>query len=352
MRKIERLQEVLKKKKIDAAVIINTTIKDPNMIYFTDIDLEYCFLIIPRDGEAVFLVSALEYERAKKSGKVKNIQQYKEPWEKIKTILKNKKIIAINENYVTIAGEKKIKKELKNKKVVALQEICKEVRIIKEGEEVQYLKKAAEIGDKIFSELIQELKINREKFYSEKDIAEYIDKKAKQCAEGPSFETIVASGKNASQPHCHPQNIAIQKGFCVLDFGVRYKNYISDMSRTIFFGTPTKEERIMYEKVRKANEDAIKELRIGKKFRDIDKISRKTFDYPHSLGHGIGVEVHEAPSVSLKSKEKIEENMCFTIEPGLYVSEMYGIRIEDDVWMTKEGPISLTKSSKELFAFD
>lgn len=352
MRKIERLQEILKKKKIDAALLINSTIKDPNILYFTDIELEYCFLIIAREGEAVFLVSPLEYEKVKKNTLIENVKQYKDPWKEINKLLKNKKIIAINENYVTIAGEKRIKKELKNKKFVALQEACKEVRMIKEKEEIECLKKAAEIGDKIFSELIEELKINRKRFCLEKDIAEYIDKKAAQYAEGHSFETIVASGKNASQPHYHPKKVIIQKGFCVLDFGVRYKNYISDMSRTIFFGIPTKEEKMTYEKVRKANEDAIKELKIGKKFKDIDKISRKTFDYPHSLGHGIGVEVHEAPSISLKSKERIEENMCFTIEPGLYVSEKYGIRIEDEIWMTKKGPKVLTKSSKELFLFE
>jgi len=138
----------------------------------------------------------------------------------------------------------------------------------------------------------------------------------------------------------------------VLDFGVRYNNYISDISRTIFFGKPTKKELNEYKKVQKASTRAIKALKIGKRCKTIDKISRKEFTYPHSLGHGIGVEVHEAPSLSPKSKDIIQENMCFTIEPGLYIPEKFGIRIEDDLLMTKKGPVLLTKSSKELFCFD
>lgn len=352
MEKVQKVQELLKKKKIDAVLLLNTAIKDPNMLYFAGMDLEYSFLVIPQKEKPTFFVSALEYERAKKNATMNNIIQYKDPWKEIAKVLKKSKRIAINENCITISGEKRIKKELKNKKFVAAQEMCKEVRIIKEREEIECLKKAAAIGDRIFSELINDLKTKRNAFQTEKDIAAYIDRKAKEYGDGPSFETIVASGKNAALPHYHPENKAIEKGFCVLDFGVKYKNYISDMSRTIFFGTPTKEEQATYEKVRQANESAITNLKIGKKFKEIDKLSRKKFDYPHSLGHGIGVEVHESPSVSPKSKETIKENMCFTIEPGMYVSGKFGIRIEDDIWMTKERPIVLTKSSKELFLFD
>ena len=351
MEKIQEIQEALKKQKIDAAIVINTVIKDPAMLYLTGLDLDYSFLIIPQKEQPTFLVSALEYERAKKYSTIKNIQKYQKPLQEIKSLLKGKTTIGLNEAYITLATKKALEKEMKGKRYKPTDVIYKTARIIKTKDEVQKLQKAAAIADRIFESLTKELQTNRIMFKTEKDIAEFIDQHAKKWGDGPSFETIVASGKNAALPHYVPQNVPIQRGFCVLDFGVKYKNYISDISRTIFFGIPEKEEIAKYTKVRSANERAIKELKIGKKLKDIDKLSRKEFNYPHSLGHGIGVEVHEAPNVSPKSKDIIKENMCFTIEPGMYVPEKFGIRIEDDMWMTKNNPVQLTKSTKELLCF-
>ncbi len=351
MEKLQEIQRALKKEKIDAALVINTTVKDPNMLYLTNLELEYSFLLIPKNSQAIFCVSALEYERAKKYTAITNIIKYQNPVKEIKNLLKGKRTIGINEAYITLATKKALDKEIKGKKYKPTDAIYKAVRIIKTEEEVKKLQKAAAIADRIFEELIKELKANRNMFKTEKDIAEFIDKAAKKWGDGPSFETIVASGKNAALPHYVPQNTPLQSGFCVLDFGVRYKNYISDISRTIFFGIPTKEEITNYTKVRNANEGAIKELKINKKLKEIDKLSKKEFTYPHSLGHGIGVEVHEAPNVSPKSKDVIKENMCFTIEPGMYVADKFGIRIEDDIWMTRNGPIQMTKSTKELLCF-
>lgn len=345
------MQEALKKEKIDYALFINTEIKDPNIKYFTGLDLEYSFLLIPKQGDSLFLVSALEHERAKKYSIIKNVKQYKKPLLEIKKIIKEKKVIGLNENYITISTDKALKKNLKIYEQKPIQEICKAIRIIKTREEINALQKAARIADTIFVAVCKELKTNIKKYKTEKNIAEFIEQQAKKYADGISFETIVASGKNAAMPHYYPQAILLQRGFCLLDFGVRYKNYISDISRTIFFGAPTEEEKEAYEKVRKANKNAIEALKIGRKCCDIDALSRKEFTYPHSLGHGIGVEVHESPSFSPKSKDVIKENMCFTIEPGMYVHHKYGIRIEDDVWMTKKGPVLLTKSTKELLCF-
>lgn len=352
MEKLQEIQRALQKQKIDLALLINTTIKDPTMLYLTGLNLEYSFLIIPKNEQPIFLVSALEYERAKKYSAVKKIVKYQNPWKEIKKLLKGKTTIGINEAYITIATKKALEKAIVGKKYKPTDAIYKVVRMIKTEEEIKKLQKAAAIADTIFEKLTRELKINRNMFKTEKDIAEFIDQKAKTWGDDPSFETIVASGKNAALPHYVPQDIRLQRGFCVLDFGVRYKNYISDISRTIFFGTPTKEEIINYTKVRNANERAIKELKINKRLKDIDKLSRKEFTYPHSLGHGIGIEVHEGPNVSPKSKERIKENMCFTIEPGMYIPEKCGIRIEDDIWMTTNGPVQMTKSTKELLCFD
>ncbi len=350
--KIQEFQELLKKQKIDAALLINTTIKDPNVFYWTDLELEYSFLLIPKDKEPLFLVSELEYQRAKKYSQVKQVKEYKKPLEEIGKMMGKNKTIAINNSTVTLTLFKGLKKYLKNAKYRDVEPLMRKIRITKTKEEIKNLQEAARTADQIFKDLCQELKTYRTNYKTEKDIADFIEKQAKKYNTSPSFETIVASGKNAAMPHYIPQQVKIERGFCVLDFGVRYKNYISDISRTIFFGTPTQEERATYKKVFDANARGIAASQIGRKASDIDKISRKEFNYPHSLGHGIGVEVHEAPNISPKSKDKVEENMCFTIEPGMYVPNKFGIRIEDDLWITKNGPVLLTKSTKELMCFE
>lgn len=350
--KHKEFQTLLKKQKIDAALIVNTTSKDPNMLYWTGLELEYSFLLLFQNQEPLFFVSALEYERAKKYSAIKKVIKYQNPLHEIAKILGNKKIIAINHATVTLGLFHALKKQLKQTTYKNAEPLMRKVRMTKTKEEIDALQEAARIGDHLFTDLCQELQTSRQKFKTEKDIALYIEHQAKKYNTTVSFETIVASGKNAAMPHYVPQDLALQRGFCVLDFGVRYKNYISDISRTIFFGIPTPQEKVTYKKVLDANVRGIAAAQIGKKASDIDKISRKTFNYPHSLGHGIGVEVHEAPNISPKSKDIIEENMCFTIEPGIYVPENFGIRIEDDLWITKKGPILLTNSTKDLLCFD
>lgn len=186
---------------------------------------------------------------------------------------------------------------------------------------------------------------------TERDIKAFIEERSMQLADGSSFPTIVASGKNGAAPHHETTNQKLKRGFCVIDFGVRYKGYISDVTRTIFFGKPTLQEKKDYEKVLQANQSAINEIKEGTSLKKLDNISRKEFDYPHSLGHGIGVEVHEAPSVSANSKEKVKRGMCFTIEPGLYRKGKYGIRIEDDILVSKKTVVLTQQITKRLLIF-
>ncbi|PIN78599.1 hypothetical protein COV16_05730 [Candidatus Woesearchaeota archaeon CG10_big_fil_rev_8_21_14_0_10_34_8] len=348
MDKIKKIQQ--KMSNLDYIFLINTNIKDPNMLYCTSINLEYSFLVIPKNKSPLFFVSPLEYQRAKRDCKIKQVKIYKNPLKEIHEIIGDNKTIGINSEYVSISTYKKLRKHLKcNFKPV--EKIFSDIRVKKTKEEIRHIKKAASITDKIFKKLCKKLKENRTKFKTEKDLSNYIELLAKQYNTELSFETIVASGKNAALPHYFPKKTKICKGFCVIDFGIKYKNYVSDMTRTIFFGVPAKKDIINYEKVKSSNANAIKKLNVGIKCRNIDKISRKYIDYPHGVGHGIGIEVHENPKLNIKSKDIIQENMCFTIEPGLYVPNKFGIRIEDDICMTKKGPEVLTKSSKNLICF-
>jgi Xaa-Pro aminopeptidase len=341
--KIKQIQVQLQKNKIDYTLFINTTLKDPTILYTTGYDIEYSFLVIPKNKKPIYYVSGLEYNDVKKNTTL-YVKKYKKPLDEIKKILKG--TIGINHKYITLALFKELKK-WKKCRFKPIDFLCKEVRTIKIEEEIKLIKKAAAIGDKIFKELTKQIT----HFKTEKDIADFIEDTAKKYDTIPSFGTIVASGKHAAVPHYTPQNCKLQKGFCVIDFGVKYKNYISDMTRTIFIGTPTETDKKNYNKVLNANIAAIVALKPGIKCKKIDAIARKHAQFPHSLGHGIGIEVHEAPSFNQKSKEILKENMCFTIEPGQYIANKYGIRIEDDIWLTKKGPIVLTNTTKKLLCF-
>ncbi len=341
--KIKKFQELLRKQKYDYAVLINTTLKDPNIFYITGVDIEHSILIIPKTKKPVYLVSSLEFEDVKKTCNIA-VKKYRKPLLEIKKRVRGK--VGINEKYMTMGMFKEMKK-WKKCALKPLDDVCRTARMIKTKKEIEYIQKAAAITDKIFKDLTKKMR----NCQTEKDIAKYIEKTAEKYGTTMSFNPIVASGKHAAIPHYSPKETRLQKGFCVIDFGVKYKGYISDMTRTIYFGTPTQKDRQQYEKVLQANKAAIAAVKLGVKCKKIDYIARKHTTYPHGTGHGIGVEVHEAPNITMKSKDVLQENMCFTIEPGKYKKGTHGIRIEDDILVTKKGPVVLTKTTKELLCF-
>jgi len=167
-----------------------------------------------------------------------------------------------------------------------------------------------------------------------------------------AFNPVVASGKNAAVPHHAPENIKLKKGFCVIDFGIKYKGYCSDATRTIYIGRPKEKEIRLYNFLLRMQKDAIKNAKIGKKCSDLyNKVNEDLKEYKkyftHGLGHGIGIDVHELPNLTEKSKDILKRGMAFTIEPGIYFKNQLGIRIEDDILLTKKAEI-LTKTKKGL----
>ncbi len=220
-------------------------------------------------------------------------------------------------------------------------------RGVKNKSEIEKHKKACVITDKIFSEVIKNFK-----FKTEIELRDFIELRMKFYKVTKSFPTIVGAGKNASEIHHKPADFKLS-GFVVIDFGVVYKKQMSDMSRTIYVGKPSKKEMTMYKKVLKTEIDSIKNVRPGKSCRDIDLESRKMLGtdskyFIHALGHGVGKRIHEYPRISPRGKNYFKENMIITIEPGVYKEGKFGIRIEDTVLVTKNGFEILTKSPKNL----
>lgn len=220
-------------------------------------------------------------------------------------------------------------------------------------DEINKLQKAAAIADEIFAYAVKNIKpgISELEFASELD---YYGRKI--GGEGAAFETIVASGIRTSQPHAHASKKIIKENeLIMLDFGVIYEGYYSDITRTFALGEVDESLKKIYRVVKEAQEMAIAEICLQKQLKELDYIARKVIEdngygeyFSHGLGHGIGLSCHEYPYLSLQSIEKVQPNMVFTIEPGVYVPQLGGVRIEDDIWIDKDGMVySLTKSSKE-----
>lgn len=228
-------------------------------------------------------------------------------------------------------------------------------RIIKSETELEILKKAALFGRDAFTHFGEFLKnqgvgIDEKRAFFE---AEAILKRRGEL--GLSFEPIIALGANAAKPHALPTCKTLQKGELVLlDAGVKYERYCSDRTRTSFFDGQfnfEKEQHFnesfkqkVYDTVLLAQEAALKMVKIGVKAKEIDKAARDVIDkagfgqfFIHSTGHGVGLDIHELPVISARSETIIEENMVFTIEPGIYLPEQFGVRIEDTIIARKDG---------------
>lgn len=222
-------------------------------------------------------------------------------------------------------------------------------RGVKTKEEIGKIKKACTITDTIFSRLISRFT----EFETEKDIADFLQAQFRNYRVKPSFKPIVAAGHNAAHPH-HVPTTAVLSGFVVIDFGVVYQGYCSDMTRTVYVGRPSRDERALYKKVLDAFEEARFSVLPGASCKGIDRVARMTLgpslakEFIHSLGHGVGKRIHEFPKISPRSNFYIREGMVITIEPGVYRKKSYGIRIEDTCVVVEKGCLSLSKSPKDL----
>lgn len=226
-------------------------------------------------------------------------------------------------------------------------------REIKTAEEVACIEKAAAISDQAFLQLLDLIRPG----VSERDLAAELEYRLKKNGgDGLAFETIAVTGANSSKPHGVPGNALVADGdFITFDFGASYRGYLSDMTRTVAVGHVTDERKKVYNTVLKAQLAGLEAIRPGVICSDVDKISRDIIGeagygeyFGHGLGHCVGIEIHEMPSLSPSCKDVLKENMIITCEPGIYLPGKFGVRIEDSVMVTAEGCKPLNKVSKEL----
>lgn len=229
------------------------------------------------------------------------------------------------------------------------EKIVESQRVIKDEKEIKYIEKACEITDNCFEHLQSFIKIGM----SEKEIASEIEYYYKKNADGISFEPIVASGHNSSMPHAVPGNRKIKDGDIILiDMGCKFKGYCSDMTRMLFVGALDEEYEKAYDICLKNNLTAEESIKDGRNIKQVaqnsnNDLKQNGFTPLHSLGHGVGLDIHEEPFYNLNVDQGFKENMVVTVEPGVYKTNQFGIRIEDTILVEKEGVRVLTKSSKE-----
>lgn len=274
---------------------------------------------------------------------VKNIE--KDDYENFFSFCEN---VGFEEEYITYAKYKEYMHVYKINNFVETDNFIKTQRMIKDEEEIEYTKKACDITDKCFTHLCDYIKEGM----TEKEIALEIERFFKlNGADGLAFDSIVASGRNSSMPHAVPTDKKIEENdIILLDFGCRYKGYCSDMTRTIFMNEPSQIVKNVYNLVLKNQEKTLEDIKEGVNARILTmmvesdlKVNGYTLD--HSLGHGVGLEIHEKPIIG-KKDYLLRENTIVTVEPGIYLPGKFGIRIEDTVLVTKACGEKLTHSDK------
>ncbi|RXT13768.1 Xaa-Pro peptidase family protein [Ammoniphilus sp. CFH 90114] len=236
---------------------------------------------------------------------------------------------------------------------IGTQGIVEELRMIKSADEIAVIKQACQMADNTFKHILGFIKPG----VSERDVALEIEFYMRKLgAKSSSFDIIVASGQRGALPHGVASDKVIQSGELVtMDFGAYYNGYISDLTRTVAVGEPNEKLREIYETVLKAQLRGVTEIRPGLTGKEADALTREVITeagygecFGHSTGHGIGLEVHEGPGLSSKSDVVLKPGMVVTVEPGIYLSQLGGVRIEDDILITENGCEIITQSTKEL----
>lgn len=345
--KLREFQSVLQRKRIDAALFLNTSDRkqDPALEYFAQLPVDAGALVVPADKEPFLLISGFEYARIRRAAPVKVVEAKGSLIEALKGSLKGAKRIGVNEQFFSLLEAKRLK-QVSNAAVVPLADAVNALRLTKTEKEVALIRKACLIGCEIMNECIDEFS----RFRTEEDVDRFLRTRTLEVGCELSFPPIVASGGHAAVPH-HVPNGRLAKGFVVLDFGVRKDGYCSDMTRTIYIGgSPTPREREAYEILLKAQEWGVRQVRHGIDEQKLERdVARKLGAYKrrfiHRLGHSVGLQVHDAMSSSMNDNPVLRENMVWTVEPGIYVPDRFGMRIEDTVLVTRRGCEVLTKNT-------
>lgn len=351
MSKLTNLRKALSEEALEAILITSPI----NRRYLTNFTGTAGVAIISEE-KAIFITDFRYTEQAEEQIANFEIVEHTGPLnEEIHNQLKQHNIqrLGFEQSHVTFAEYTSFKKQFDGIELVPVSNIVENLRIIKSNEEINIMKKAAEIADQAFEHILSYIKPGVKEIDIANELEFYMRKLG---ATSSSFDIIVASGHRSALPHGVASEKEINSGELVtMDFGALYEGYCSDITRTVAVGEINDQLREIYDVVLKAQELGVEGIKPGMTGIEADALTRDYITekgygkyFGHSTGHGLGMEVHEAPGLSFRSETALLPGMVVTVEPGIYIPDLGGCRIEDDIVITDTGNKRLTKSDKEL----
>lgn len=349
MTQINSIRQMLKEKNLEAILIFNPE----NRQYVSGFTGSAGYVLISENVQ-LFMTDFRYIGQAQKETENYDIVEISRN-NPVTHILKDYdfKTLGIEDDYITYEQFLNFDEKLENTKLVPLKRSLVELRSVKSLEEVKKIQKAAEIADKAYEHIIQKIQPGMREIDIALDL-EYFMKNL--GASKVSFDTIVASGYRSALPHGVASEKTLEKGDMVtIDFGCVYQGYCSDMTRSFVLGHASEKQKEIYDTVLQAQLTALQAVKPGKTGKELDESAREIITgkgygkyFGHGLGHGVGLDVHELPHVNQLGEKPMEPGMVITIEPGVYIPEFGGVRIEDLLVVTEDGFKVLSNTPKEL----
>lgn len=352
MNALNKLRSEMRDAELDAVLVFD----ELNQHYLTSFAFTDGFLLITLN-KAYLVTDFRYYEMATKA--VSSDFEILAPKDRdafIDSVFSKEKIkkVGFEGGFVSYESYTRYKERFNSQEFVSIGNMIELIRQVKTDKEIEIMQKAQDIADKAFEHIVKVITPEM----TELDVAVELEyAMRKNGAEAFSFETIAVSGDASSLPHGTPRNVKLKRGFLTMDFGAKYKGYCSDMTRTVVIGKADEDMKKLYNTVLSAQLAAIDFLREGVDAGEADKVARDIIDanpefksaFGHSLGHSVGLFVHETPTLSPRSFGRVlRAGEILTVEPGIYLFGKYGCRIEDMVKIEKDGVYNFTHSTKEL----
>lgn len=351
--RIKKLRHGIKAAGIDAMIVQDRI----NTIYLTGFPCSYSILLV--DARELTFITDSRYAEAAEKALSPAFRVIVQPTCRVNEFLRA--LIAKKgysragfEGTISVDEHDAIRKLTRGTRLVKSTSLITDLRRVKDDSEIAIIRKAVRIGDALMAATLKQLKPG----IRESDISQSVRMSAEILgASGESFANIIASGPNSSRPHHHPGSRKLRAGDPVtVDLGVVYKGYCSDLTRTPVLGKASKKFEQIYNVCLEANEAAIKTVRPGMQGAEVDAVARDIIEHAgygkhfgHGLGHGVGLQIHEAPTLSPRAPDyKLEPGNIVTIEPGIYLPGVGGVRIEDYLLITRNGAEVLSKAPKKL----
>jgi Xaa-Pro dipeptidase len=359
--RVKRLFELAEDKDLSHIIIMNgpSPYIDANFFYLTGVTsgiFEDSYVVASKDGEVTVITGMLEAETARSTGLnvvVPMSRKRADFDEALRVSLMGADKIGINYSGSTTKSYVELKETLANPQIVDVSLVLDKARLIKDANELAIIKKAAELSSATFKIIKKSIKDK----LTENELAAIINYNIiKLGASSAAFDTICGFGKNSAEPHHIPNQTKVSKGdFIVCDYGAKYNRYCSDITRTFIYKSPDEKRKDIYKTVFLAQKAALEKISPGVKGFEVYKAAETVIDgagyngrFIHGIGHSLGLETHDSSILNPGGDLLLEEGMVLTVEPGVYLPGFGGVRIEDDIVVTKGGYKMLTDAPKEL----